>query len=60
MNFTQLYNQAILTEVKKKHINDLTPEEFEEYKKIAILNNQGKFAEFEIAFKKFKKKFNIK
>ena len=59
MEFTKLYNRTMLSEAKK-HISDLTPEEYEEYKKIAALNTQGKFKEFGVEFKKFKKKFGIK
>lgn len=37
------------------NIDQLTPEQFERYKKIAVLCNQGKFQEFEVAINKFKK-----
>ena len=36
-------------------IDQLTPEQYERYKKIAVLCNQGKFQQFEAELKKFKK-----
>ncbi len=60
MKFQELYEKLVREKDLTKFIDQLTPEQYEDYKKIAVLMNQGKFVEFEREYKKFKKKHGIK
>lgn len=56
----KLAKDLICAGKKKLYIKDLTEEQLKEYDKIARLNTQGKWEQFSVEMKAFKKKHGYK